>query len=118
MSDVRKAIGAVWRIESARLVAAIARVTRDVGIAEELAQAPQVLAEFSGQPVTEVSIPFGSYDRHVLRRLREAGVTRAYTSDGGRAEPDTWLQARNSVKRTVDATTEEIADEMKEAAGS
>jgi peptidoglycan/xylan/chitin deacetylase (PgdA/CDA1 family) len=72
-------------------------------VAEEMSQAPQVLAEFSGQPVTEVSIPFGSYDRHVLRRLRAAGVTRAYTSDGGRARPESWLQARNSLKRTCDA---------------
>jgi RNA polymerase sigma factor (sigma-70 family) len=38
MSDVAKTIEAVWRIESTRLVAAIARVTRDIGIAEELAQ--------------------------------------------------------------------------------
>ncbi len=38
MSDVHKTIEAVWKIESTRLIAAISRVTRDVGIAEELAQ--------------------------------------------------------------------------------
>jgi RNA polymerase sigma-70 factor, ECF subfamily len=38
MNDVAKTIEAVWRIESTRLIAAIARVTRDIGIAEELAQ--------------------------------------------------------------------------------
>lgn len=38
MNGVAEAIEAVWRNESARLVAGIARVTRDVGIAEELAQ--------------------------------------------------------------------------------
>jgi RNA polymerase sigma factor (sigma-70 family) len=38
MSDVRKTIEAVWRMESTRLIAAIARVTRDIGMAEELAQ--------------------------------------------------------------------------------
>ena len=38
MSNVRKTIEAVWKIESTRLIAAIARVTRDIGIAEELAQ--------------------------------------------------------------------------------
>ncbi|MEG9434452.1 RNA polymerase sigma factor [Terriglobus sp. ADX1] len=38
MSDIRKTIEAVWKMESTRLIAAIARVTRDVGIAEELAQ--------------------------------------------------------------------------------
>ena len=44
MSDTHKAIEAVWRIESTRLIAGIARVTRDVGIAEELAQDALVAA--------------------------------------------------------------------------
>ena len=34
----------MWKIESTRLVAAIARVTRDVGLAEELAQEALVTA--------------------------------------------------------------------------
>lgn len=38
MSEIHGAIEAVWKTESTRLVAAIARVTRDIGIAEELAQ--------------------------------------------------------------------------------
>src|SRR5271156_209795 len=38
MSDVPRTIEAVWKIESTRLIAAIARVTRNIGIAEELAQ--------------------------------------------------------------------------------
>ena len=33
-----RAIDAVWRIESARIIAALARMVRDVGVAEELAQ--------------------------------------------------------------------------------
>jgi RNA polymerase sigma factor (sigma-70 family) len=40
----RRAIEAVWRIESARLVAGLARVVHDVGIAEELAQDALVIA--------------------------------------------------------------------------
>jgi RNA polymerase sigma-70 factor, ECF subfamily len=44
MSDAHKTIEAVWKIESTRLVAAIARVTRDIGIAEELAQDALVTA--------------------------------------------------------------------------
>jgi len=35
---IDKAIAAVWRIESARIIAAVARMVRDVGLAEELAQ--------------------------------------------------------------------------------
>src|SRR6201992_1200741 len=44
MSDIHRTIEAVWKIESTRLIAAIARVTRDVGIAEELAQDALVAA--------------------------------------------------------------------------
>jgi len=42
--DVGRTIDAVWRIESAKLIAALARLTRDVGQAEELAQDALVTA--------------------------------------------------------------------------
>jgi len=38
VSDIHAAIDAVWRIESARLIASLARMVRDVGLAEDLAQ--------------------------------------------------------------------------------
>ena len=44
MSDVHRTIEAVWKVESTRLIAAIAHVTRDIGIAEELAQEALVTA--------------------------------------------------------------------------
>ena len=37
-TDIHRTIEAVWRIESARLIAGLARMVRDVGLAEELAQ--------------------------------------------------------------------------------
>ena len=43
-SDTHAAIDAVWRIESARLIAGVARITRDIGVAEELAQDALVAA--------------------------------------------------------------------------
>ncbi|WP_037354568.1 RNA polymerase sigma factor [Amycolatopsis orientalis] len=42
--DTRSAVEAVWRIESARVIAGLARMTRDVGLAEELAQDALVAA--------------------------------------------------------------------------
>jgi RNA polymerase sigma factor (sigma-70 family) len=36
--DSRAAVEAVWRLESARIIAVLARLVRDVGLAEELAQ--------------------------------------------------------------------------------
>src|SRR5881409_1666492 len=43
-SDARRAIDAVYRIESARLIAGLTRMVRDVGLAEDLAQDALVAA--------------------------------------------------------------------------
>src|ERR1700726_4047136 len=43
-TDTHRAIEAVWRIESARVIAGLTRIVRDVGIAEELAQDALVAA--------------------------------------------------------------------------
>jgi RNA polymerase sigma-70 factor, ECF subfamily len=43
-SDTHGAIDAVWRIESPRLIAGLARIVRDVGVAEDLAQDALVAA--------------------------------------------------------------------------
>ena len=42
--DIHRAIDAVWRIEAARLIAGLARIVRDVGLAEDLAQDALVAA--------------------------------------------------------------------------
>jgi RNA polymerase sigma factor (sigma-70 family) len=42
--DTHRAIDAVWRIESARIIAGLTRIVRDVGLAEELAQDALVAA--------------------------------------------------------------------------
>ena len=54
MKGVRKAIEAVWRIESTRFIAAIARVTHDTGIAEGPAPGALVTAP---EPWPERGIP-------------------------------------------------------------
>ena len=43
-ADPHRAIDAVWRIESARLIAGLTRIVRDVGLAEDLAQDALVAA--------------------------------------------------------------------------
>ena len=43
-ADAHRTIDALWRIESARLIAGLARLVRDVGVAEELAQDALVTA--------------------------------------------------------------------------
>jgi RNA polymerase sigma factor (sigma-70 family) len=43
-ADIHRAVDAVWRIESARLIAGLTRIVRDIGIAEDLAQDALVAA--------------------------------------------------------------------------
>ncbi len=44
VSDTHRAVDTVWRIESAKLIAGLTRIVRDVGIAEDLAQEALVAA--------------------------------------------------------------------------
>lgn len=44
LSGPQRAIDAVWRIESARIIASVARIVRDIGLAEELAHDALVAA--------------------------------------------------------------------------
>src|SRR2546426_2469909 len=43
-TDTHRAIDAIWRIESARIIAGLTRIVRDVGLAEDLAQDALVAA--------------------------------------------------------------------------
>lgn len=52
-SATHRAIEAVWRIESARLIAGLARYSRDVGLAEELAQ-DALMSAFDRWPETGI----------------------------------------------------------------
>jgi RNA polymerase sigma factor (sigma-70 family) len=58
--DAAARLEAVWRLESARIVAGLARLVRDVGLAEELAQ-DAVLAALEEWPVTGVPVNPGGW---------------------------------------------------------
>ena len=57
-SDVNGAIEAVWRIESARLIATLTRLVRDVGLAEDLAQ-EALLAALEQWPESGIPLKSG-----------------------------------------------------------
>ena len=57
MSDVQRTIEAVWKIESTRLIAGIARVTRDIGIAENSPRTRSSRRSSSGPMKAFLKIP-------------------------------------------------------------
>jgi RNA polymerase sigma factor (sigma-70 family) len=77
MTDaIRRQIDAVWRMESARLIATLARMLRDVGVAEELAQDALVAAletwPGSGVPDNPGAWLMTTARNRALDRLRRA----------------------------------------------
>lgn len=67
-------------------------------LAEEITRSKAVLEEICGHPVVEAGIPFGRYDARVLRALRHAGYTTAWSSDGGTLNSTAFLRARTSLR--------------------
>jgi RNA polymerase sigma factor (sigma-70 family) len=105
--DVRRVVDAVWRMESARLVGALARVTGDVGLAEELGQ-DALVAALEQWPQTGVPDRPGAWlmataKHRAIDTFRRAERLRARTAELGRAleveqddEPD-WAAALDEV---------------------
>lgn len=97
---VRRTVEAVWRMESAQLVASLARLTRDVGLAEELAQ-DALVAALEQWPATGVPTTPGAWLMTTARRrgvdqFRRAETLRRKTAEIGhvleqeQAEPPDW----------------------------
>lgn len=101
-ADVRKLLDAGMRVGSHGWSHRDWRRIDPAQAVEEMIEAPRVLASVTGTPVTRVAVPFGSYDRQVLTRLRGAGASVVYTSDGGPANPGSWVQARTSLRHDID----------------
>lgn len=68
-SETHRAVDAVWRMESAKVIAGLARIVRDVGVAEELAQ-DSLVAALEQWPKTGVPEKPGAW-------LMAAGKNRA-----------------------------------------
>ena len=73
-SEARRAVEAVWRVESARIIAGLARILRDVDLAEEMAQ-DALVAALEQWPVEGVPPNPGAWltvtaKRRAIDRLR------------------------------------------------
>ena len=77
-SPTHRAIEAVWRIEAAKIIGAVARLTRDVGLAEEMAQDALVSAlehwPKDGVPDNPAAWLMATAKNRALDRLRHAAM--------------------------------------------
>jgi RNA polymerase sigma factor (sigma-70 family) len=87
-TDTHRAIDAVWRIESARLIAGLARIVRDVGVAEELAQDALVTAlerwPESGVPDNPGAWLMATAKHRAIDRLRRSKLAERKHAELGR----------------------------------
>ena len=87
-ADVTRTIEAVWRIESARLIAGLARFVRDVGLAEDLAQEALVAAletwPEAGVPDNPGAWLMATAKHRAIDRMRRSDVHRRKTEELGR----------------------------------
>jgi peptidoglycan/xylan/chitin deacetylase (PgdA/CDA1 family) len=66
----------------------------------EIGEARRRIEDICGVSVTKAAIPFGSYDRRVLKRLRQERFNCVYTSDRGLAQSEAWLKPRDTMDST------------------
>jgi RNA polymerase sigma factor (sigma-70 family) len=90
-ADPRSVVAAVWRMESARIVAALARMVRDVGLAEELAQDTLVIAleqwPVAGVPEHPASWLMATAKHRAVDLLRRQSRYQEKLAEIGRATP-------------------------------
>nr|WP_199045467.1 RNA polymerase sigma factor [Dyella sp. ASV24] len=98
-TDIHRTIDAVWRMEASRLIAGLARIVRDVGVAEELAQDALVTA-LEQWPTTGVPNNPGAW-------LMTTAKHRAIDQ----------MRRRALHRRKEDELTREIEDQLEQSVG-
>jgi RNA polymerase sigma factor (sigma-70 family) len=111
-SDTGRTIDAVWRIESARLIAGLARIVRDVGLAEDLAHDALVCAleqwPESGVPDNPGAWLMATAKHRAIDRLRRSEMAERKHQELGRE-----LQIEQALAAADwDAAIEDVGDDV------
>jgi RNA polymerase sigma factor (sigma-70 family) len=116
-SATHQAIDAVWRIESAKIVAGVARMVRDIGVAEELAQ-DALVAALEHWPVDGVPRNPGAWlmatarNRALDRLRRDKSLQAKLEQIGQDLEAREALIVPDFVDALDDARADEIGDDL------
>ena len=111
-AEIHRAIEAVWKIESARVIAGLTRIVRDVGLAEELAQDALVAAlekwPESGIPENPGAWLMGTAKHRAIDYLRRGTLIDRKHEDLGRERAEREMQ----VPDLAAAMDDNIGDDM------
>jgi RNA polymerase sigma factor (sigma-70 family) len=112
-SDAHRAIDAVWRIESAKLIAGLTRIVRDVGLAEDLAQDALVAAlehwPESGVPENPGAWLMATAKNRAIDRLRRSQLLERKHEELGR---DLETRQEMTVADFETAIDDDIGDDL------
>jgi RNA polymerase sigma factor (sigma-70 family) len=113
VSDATRAIEAVWRIESARLIAGLARMVGDVGLAEDLAQDALVAAmekwPRSGVPENPGAWLMATAKNRAIDRLRREKTYERKREEVARDTGALFAMERSELEAAAD---DEIGDDL------
>jgi len=117
VTDAHRAIDAVWRIESAKLIAGLARLVRDVGAAEELAQDALVAAleqwPESGIPNNPGAWLMATAKHRAIDRLRRNKLfERKHAELGLELEDQQAFDAADLEAQIIDDIDDDVGDDL------
>ena len=111
--DAHRAIDAVWRIESPRLIAGLARMLRDVGLAEEMAQDALVIAlekwPTSGVPDNPGAWLMATAKHRAIDRLRRIKLQQRKHEELGHELEREWDETTAQIEAQMD---DDIGDDL------
>lgn len=112
-SDLHRTLTAVWRIESARIIAGVARIVRDVGMAEEIAQDAFVTA-LEQWPATGIPDNPGAWLRATARNRAIDAVRHAKLAERKHEEVALDLASREerTARAIEDAADNDVGDDL------
>ncbi|HEY2736594.1 MAG TPA: sigma-70 family RNA polymerase sigma factor, partial [Polyangiales bacterium] len=112
--ETRHAIQALWKIESARLIAGLTRIVRDVGVAEELAQDALVAAldqwPRAGVPDKPGAWWMATAKRGALNHLRREKMLDRKHRELGRLAEDASLRGKHD--ELVELVDDDVGDDL------
>ena len=112
-TDTERAIEAVWRIESARLIAGLARIVGDIGLAEELAQDALVAAleqwPLEGIPAKPGAWLMATAKHRGIDQLRRRSVLQRKHDEIGR---DMDVQQRIALADVASSGDDDVGDDL------
>jgi RNA polymerase sigma factor (sigma-70 family) len=114
--STNRSIEAVWRIESAKLIASLARVVRDVGLAEDLAQDALVIAlerwPESGIPNNPGAWLMATAKHRAIDRLRRMKLAERKQADLGRELELQQQGADAKIEAALDDVDDQVGDDL------